>query len=84
MDVEIVYPEGNQFFELFLAVNSNYKLLSILDKLDEFPEGGQLEGPPPLLPHRQRCPKVVPPREELLAEAPHGRRPVPVHYLPPV
>ena len=56
----------------------------VLDKLDEFPKGGQLPGPPALLPQRQRGPKVVPPREKLPAEALHGRCSVPVDYLPPV
>ena len=57
---------------------------SVLDVLDEFPKGGQLFGPPALFPHQQRSPKVVPPREELPAEALHGRCSVPVDYLPPV
>ena len=56
----------------------------VLDKLDEFPKGGQLPGPPALILQRQRGSKVVPPGEELRAEAPHGRRSEPVHYLPPV
>lgn len=56
----------------------------VLDMLDEFPKCGQLLSPPALLPHRQWSPKIVAPREELPAEAPLGRLPVLVDYLPPV